>query len=112
MNYSPAQIRVINQTHIVFQAAKEIFPQLKIDFPQIIFKVTGRVAGRVWEGKSIIDYNTHHIYQFEEDCLKNTVPHEVAHLITFILYPGVKAHGEEWKYVMGCLIKKLEEVKA
>ncbi len=38
-----------------------------------------------------------------QDCPDCTVGHEVAHVITFALYPGTKAHGREWKHVMKTL---------
>ncbi len=38
-----------------------------------------------------------------EEYLTNVIPHEMAHLVTHVIYGNVQSHGREWKGVMsGC----------
>lgn len=70
-------------------------------FAEIYFTLTGKTAGhakRKWNGPMLINLNTSLIETNFDEILNNTLPHEVAHLVTFVNHPGVKVHGPEWKY--------------
>lgn len=71
--------------------------------PAIGFDLRGTAAGQVridrqhWQ----IRYNALLLEQNAERFLQRTVPHEVAHLVTYQLYGRrVRPHGREWRGVM------------
>lgn len=74
----------------------------------LTFNLTGRAAGmyrvKRHNGSLIreIRYNTYIFARYFDDNLQNTVPHEVAHFVTDMLYglSAIKPHGKEWKQVM------------
>ena len=73
----------------------------------VSFDLRGRAAGmyRVRQGRRGIRYNPYIFAKFFDDNLAVTVPHEVAHYVTDMLYGvrGVRPHGVEWQAVMRSL---------
>ncbi len=72
--------------------------------PEITYFQSGATAGfanatrvRFHEPMAVQNWER---FQDNPDC---TVGHEVAHVVTFALYPDTKAHGREWKHVMRTL---------
>lgn len=76
---------------------------LSVD-PDIDWSLKGKCAGQACakrnDPKGKIRLNAQLIEKCTEDQMKNTVGHELAHLICSFIYPGVKPHGMEWKKVM------------
>jgi SprT protein len=73
----------------------------------VSFDLRGRSAGmyRVRHGWRSIRYNPYIFAKYFEDSLAVTVPHEVAHYVTDMLYGlhRIRPHGEEWQTVMRSL---------
>lgn len=73
----------------------------------VSFDLRGRAAGmyRVRDGQRCIRYNPYIFAKYFDDSLAGTVPHEVAHYVTDILYGlrRVRPHGAEWRAVMQVL---------
>ena len=99
--------QVIARTEFYIQQAETLFDikrKLKNRPVEISFKLKGSTAGmyRVQQRKREIRYNDYIFSKFFEDNINVTVPHEVAHYVTDILYGlnKIKPHGEEWKTVM------------
>jgi len=102
---------VVHQTRSYIQQAAELF-NLKDKTVEICFNLKGRSAGmyRVRYGKGLIfsrqqreiRYNPYIFSKFFDDNFSTTIPHEVAHYITDIIYglKNIKPHGKEWKAVM------------
>lgn len=69
--------------------------------PTIEFKNLGRTAGKAFYAQNKIIYSPVLFTENVDRFLNRTVPHEIAHLITKVLYPNAKQHhGPEWRYVM------------
>lgn len=69
--------------------------------PSIEFLNMGVVAGR-WQRSAVgtvLSFNPEIYLRNIEHFLNTTVPHEVAHLVAFTMFPYCKAHGEEWKHI-------------
>lgn len=71
---------------------------------EIRFDLRGQSAGMASHGAAsglVIRYNPLLLRENGEDFLRRTVPHEVAHLITRLVF-GLRCrpHGEEWREVM------------
>jgi SprT protein len=100
------QQRVRDVTAAFLRRAAEI---CRRDFPPIpvTFDLFGRAAGmyRVRHGRRSIRYNPYLFAKFFDDSLATTVPHEVAHYVTDLLYDlrRVRPHGAEWQAVMRSL---------
>lgn len=71
------------------------------------FDLRGRAAGmyRVQHGQRHIRYNPYIFSKYFDDSLVTTVPHEVAHYVTDMLYGlrNIRPHGVEWQEVMRSL---------
>jgi SprT protein len=73
----------------------------------VTFDLAGRSAGmyRVRHGRRSIRYNPWLFAKYFEENVAVTVPHEVAHYVTDVLYGlhQVRPHGEQWQAVMRSL---------
>jgi SprT protein len=85
----------LTRAEAVYQRA---FPAIPIRFD-----LRGRAAGmyRLYRGSRLIRYNPHIFAKYFDDGLAQTVPHEVAHYVTDLLYGlrKVRPHGPEWRHV-------------
>ncbi len=83
------------QAEAVYQRAFPVIP--------IRFDLRGRAAGmyRLHRGSRLIRYNPYIFAKYFADGLAQTVPHEVAHYVTDLLYGlrKVRPHGAEWRRV-------------
>ncbi|MCW8891141.1 MAG: SprT-like domain-containing protein [Sedimenticola sp.] len=72
---------------------------------EIKFDLTGKAAGMAvfpHRARPIIRFNALLLNENQEDFLKRTVPHEVAHVIARCFFgKRIRPHGQEWKQVMG-----------
>lgn len=93
------QFKVIEKVAFYVTKAKEIFPNHQINMPDVTFDVSSvKVAGTAY-GIRKISFNVNYFTQ--EDFWKTTIGHEVAHIVTKIVYPYAKqAHGPEFRHVM------------
>lgn len=97
------QENVINETSRYIQSASEYYEHSFAEIP-VLFDLTGRAAGmyRVKAGQRVIRYNPYVFSKYFDDNFSETIPHEVAHYVTDILYglKKIRPHGSEWKSVM------------
>ena len=105
------QEQIILQTYEYIDMAANIYGASFKKIP-VYFNLGGLKAGmykRDRLGRSIY-YNPHFFLQFMDDNLRSTVPHEVAHYISDMLYGlnRIKPHGSEWKEIMRALGAKPE----
>lgn len=97
-----------------FKLAQELFPEFTLNYKDVpvVFFPKGSTAGRArW--KKIggvryfnLEFNVAAIDLHWEDTYLDTIPHEVAHIVTrFIHGRDVSSHGPEWKRIarrLGC----------
>ncbi len=96
---------VIDKTEYFLHQACEIYQR---NFKPIIvdFDLKGRVAGmyRRKQNQRVIRYNPYIFAKYFEDSLETTIPHEVAHYVTDMIFTGgryqPRPHGKEWQEVM------------
>ncbi len=86
-------------------AAKQLGQEF--ESPPVTFDLQGRAAGmyRVRNSRRQIRYNPYIFGKYFTDNVANTVPHEVAHYLTDMLYGlhDVRPHGREWQAIMQVL---------
>jgi SprT protein len=100
---SEQQQQVVDQTHIYIKQASDLF-NLKNKPVEITFTLKGRATGmyRISCYKREIRYNPYIFSKYFEDNFNTTIPHEVAHYASDIIYglKNIKPHGKEWKLIM------------
>ena len=97
------QQQVVALTQLYVIRAGAMFNRTFGSIP-VLFNLKGRVAGmyRVKRGLREIRYNPYLFAKYYDDNLATTVPHEVAHYVTDVIYglSRIRPHGEEWLEVM------------
>jgi len=105
------QQTVIDETLSYIKQAVDHF-DIKHKNVDICFDLKGRSAGmyRVRSNQGlilsrqhrVIRYNPYIFSKYFDDNFATTIPHEVAHYVTDIIYglKNIKPHGKEWKAVM------------
>lgn len=93
--------RVEDQVLDTLEQASRIFKR-NFDVPRLSFTInSGGKAGLAYYHDWHIAINDKYLVAHPDEVVRQTVPHEVAHLLTFKLYPRFRQHhGPEWKYVM------------
>lgn len=101
------QQQVREHTRRYIKQAIDYF-DLKEKTVEISFNIKGQTSGMYRVSRNLtrykreIRYNPYIFSKFFEDSYETTVPHEVAHYITDIMFGlnNIKPHGKEWKAVM------------
>ena len=72
------------------------------ELPKLSFDLSSsKIAGQAFLHDWKIKINPRFLQSNSEEVINVTVPHEVAHLVCFVLHPRAKqAHGPEWKGIM------------
>lgn len=104
---SGQQQQVIDQTHFYIEQATSLF-NLNNKPVDITFNLKGRSAGmyrvRHHAGHYTreIRYNSLIFSKYFDKNFASTIPHEVAHYVSDIMYglKNIKPHGREWKALM------------
>ena len=100
------QQQVCSATTNYISKAGQIYG-INIESIPVSFDLKGRAAGiyRVHDKHRVIRYNPYIFAKYFSNNLKTTVPHEVAHYITDIIYGlrNIKPHGAEWRETMRAL---------
>jgi len=101
--YTTAQTNALNMVHKTMLKAEQVFGR-SFTTPPVTFNLKGRTAGIYrWNpvnGFCSIRLNNILLKENEDVFIEQTVPHELAHHITRVLYGRVSPHGREWKSVM------------
>ncbi len=81
------------------------FSKQTLPVPKLIFGQLGVKAGcaqyRSFTGEAHVKINSDFLKNHYDDMLNDTLPHEVAHVVTGFLFPMDRGHGKWWKMVMG-----------
>ncbi len=105
------QQQVVDETYACIKRAEQLL-DIQTKPVEINFTLKGRSAGmyRIKHHGSRffgreqreIRYNPYIFSKYFEDNFKTTIPHEVAHFVSDIIYglKNIKPHGNEWKTIM------------
>jgi len=101
------QQRVINQTQVYIELARDLLG-IKQRPVEIKFNLKGRCAGmyrvyrHAFSQKREIRYNAFIFAKYYDDNYETTIPHEVAHYVSDLIYglKNIRPHGSEWKEIM------------
>ena len=96
-----------NNLYDIQQRVIELYTQAERHFlkrfkrPYIRLDLRGESAGQAWLQKYQLRFNPVLLKENREHFLRQTVAHEVAHLLTYELFgPKAQAHGKEWQAIM------------
>jgi len=101
------QQQVIEETRTYIKQAVKLF-DLKNANIEIVFNLKGRSAGmyrvkrNIFRHQREIRYNPYIFSKYFADNFKTTIPHEVAHYVSDMIYGlhNIRPHGKEWKSIM------------
>lgn len=83
-----------------YQLAEEHFKRT-FERPQVRLDLRGQKAGVAYLQRNLLRFNAQLYQENREDFLRQTVPHEVAHLLAEALYGSrIRPHGREWQGLM------------
>ncbi|EWC39426.1 SprT family zinc-dependent metalloprotease [Pseudomonas stutzeri] len=79
----------------------EQFFKRRFERPQVSFKLRGQKAGVAHLNQNLLRFNEQLYRENAEHFLRQTVAHEVAHLVAHQMFgPRIQPHGEEWQLIM------------
>lgn len=92
---------VIDKTNYFIDEACKIY-QRNFEPIAVDFDLKGRISGmyRRKNNHHVIRYNPYIFAKYFEDSLETTIPHEVAHYISDMMFNKCRPHGNEWRGVM------------
>ena len=97
------KLEVVQQTGHFIRLAEKRYDCSLPDIP-LKFDLTGRASGMyvVRNTDRYFRFNPYLFAKYYDDALSSTIPHEVAHYVTDVLYGlrKIKPHGIEWQSVM------------
>jgi len=93
------QQKLINANYHYIDLANIVFNTHLLKYPTIEHTIKGKKAGVAYLQQWKVNYNLELLIANEEEFLKQTVGHEIAHLVAFQLF-GSRGHDKAWKYVM------------
>ncbi len=83
-----------------YQQAEAFFKQ-RFERPQVSFRLRGQKAGVAHLQENLLRFNPQLYRENSEHFLRQTVAHEVAHLIAHRVFgPHIQPHGAEWRLIM------------
>lgn len=88
----------------ILLAAQQIYGR-QFEAPMVVYRDIGGIGGLAWRRENKVEFSKTLLIENEGRFINQIVPHELAHLICFKVYPNASAHGPQWKGVMrrlGC----------
>ena len=72
--------------------------------PRLRFDLRGRCAGQAFAQQWMIRLNGELLRRYREDFVRDTVPHELAHLVAYARHgAAIRPHGPQWRELMRLL---------
>lgn len=89
---------------IEWAKAQKIWPKTLANVNPPNVQINARLkttAGRAWAGKHMVEFSAELMWEHTEQFVIDTIPHEVAHIVTDLRFPLEKAHhGQAWRDTM------------
>jgi len=85
----------------IMEFLQKRYPHKNLKLPVYNFKQSGAVAGRAYSFENKMELNPDYFVSDLKDMIDQTIPHELAHLVSYQLYGlAGSGHGRYWKSVM------------
>lgn len=90
------------RVHFWWNKFRTKYPQIQKTYPKV--KLNGRLkttAGRAFieDNPQYIDLSPELFWEYTEEFLHDTIPHELAHLVAYTVF-GDSGHGKGWKQII------------
>lgn len=98
----PLQAAILERCETCYQQA-ELKLGRRFTRPSVSFALRGKSAGTAHLQQNRLRFNPVLLKENPQAFLDEVVPHEIAHLLCFLLYgagKAVKPHGKEWQAIM------------
>ena len=101
MNKEEAIQFILAETHEAWENYSKTFNLSRIKIPEIrIINKPKNVSGTAYRYSNRVEFNLPYCILAKE-AYKETIYHELAHMIQFALFPAAKqAHGPEFRYIL------------
>ena len=95
--------------HLKMQVQRKLAESLRLaesyfkrefPMPTVGYDLRGIKSGVAYLQKNEIKFNRTLLVENSEEFIRQVVPHELGHLITYQVFGRVKPHGQEWQRVM------------
>lgn len=86
------------KTNLLNQKIKEVFDVVLPNYNIVLMDGISDI-GRLDFRNEQYQYNKSIFLKYQQWCLTNVVPHEVAHLASSIIYQDL-SHGKNWRHIM------------
>jgi len=93
------QMKIIEAVHAAIDTANRALSR-EYFYPKCDFSLRGTAAGIAYSRINMVNFNPGIAEENLEHFLKQTVPHEVAHLVANYYYCMNCGHNHKWKYIM------------
>lgn len=95
--------KVLRRLDELIIEANKLFKR-SFNSPKVMFYLRGTTAGKADLTNNVVILNHVLLVENQEEFMTDTIPHELAHLITLAMFGRkASAHGKEWKAVMRAL---------
>ena len=92
--------QILHRLEQCYQLAEQYFDR-PFDRPHVSLALRGQKAGVAYLQRNELRFNAQLYQENQAHFLKQTVPHEVAHLLAQALYGDrIRPHGREWQGLM------------
>ncbi len=106
VNHLISDLHQLQNRVIELYTKAEKFFNKQFQKPYIRLDLKGETAGQAWIEKRHLRFNPVLLKENREHFLKQTVAHEVAHLLAYDIYGSrIRAHGQEWQSIMTDVFK-------
>lgn len=94
--------RIVNErVDFYVERVRMIWPNINYQRPTVRYDLRGTTAGYAYYATNIVKFNPILLHENTDDFKTDTIPHEIAHVVSFKLYGlAGKGHGPNWKHVM------------
>ena len=100
------------RTEIVWAKAQKAYPKQLGQTPMPEVRINARLkttAGRAHYVQHMVEFSAELMWEHTEHFVRDTIPHEVAHIVTNLIFPNAKQHhGPEWKSMLEWLLNGAE----
>lgn len=93
---------------IIWEKAQKAYPKQlgQIPMPKVLINARLKTtAGMAHYNEHRVEFSAELMWEHTEHFVKDTIPHEVAHIIAHRVFPNAKQHhGPEWKNMLQWLL--------
>ncbi len=103
----PGRAEFVRMVRSCQAEARRLFPGFRLSDEElpVVFVKSGRIAGMAKRQKHIynLEFSAEAIFRDWDEMTRNTIPHEMAHIVDMYLHGGRSSHGPRWQTIIRAL---------